>query len=161
MILTRAYAPEIEDYASILYWILIGGLTSVLLYNLFLWLGAKKSLYMVNVIYISAILSLNFVFSFGFFAARNLWMQLGWGHLDLLTRVLHALGNPSGLLASTYVIHFSIHYCDIATLSQRLARLLRIIFIFGVTLSLAGFLYICITNDPGNLVASSSSRTCP
>lgn len=151
MILTRAYAPEIEEYASLLYWILIGGLTSILLYNLFLWLGAKKPLYMVNVIYISAILSLNFVFSFGFFAARNLWMQLGWGHSDLLIRVLNALGNPSGLLASTYVIHFSIHYCDIPTLSQRLARVLRIIFTFGVTLSISGFLYICITNDPGKM----------
>jgi hypothetical protein len=151
MILTRAYAPEIEEYASLLYWILIGGLTSILLYNLFLWLGAKKPLYMINVIYISAILSLNFVFSFGFFAARNLWMQLGWGHHELLIRVLNALGNPSGLLASTYVIHFSIQYCDIATLSQRLARVLRIIFIFGVTLSIAGFLYICVTNDPGKM----------
>lgn len=151
MILTRAYAPEVEEYASVLYWILIGGLTSVLFYNLFLWLGAKKPLYMVNVIYISAILSLNFVFSFGFFAARNLWMQMGWGHSDLLIRVLNALGNPSGLLASTYVIHFSLQYCDIAILSQRLARVLRMVFAFGVTLSFAGFLYICITNDPGKM----------
>lgn len=151
LILTRAYGPEIEEYASLLYWILIGGLTSILLYNLFLWLGAKKPLYMVNVIYISAILSLNFVFNFGYFAARNLWIQLGWSHLELLTRVLNALGNPSGVLASTYVIHFSIQFCDIATLSQRLARVLRVIFIFGVTVSFAGFFYICITNDPGKM----------
>jgi hypothetical protein len=151
LILTRTYSADIEEYASILYWVLIGGLLAVLLYNLFLWLGAKKRLYMINVCYISAILSLNFVFSFGFFAARDLWKQLGWEHADLLIRVLNALGNPSGLLASTCVIYFSIHYCDIPTLSRNLARALWIAFVFGVTLSGLGFLYICITNDPGKM----------
>jgi HPt (histidine-containing phosphotransfer) domain-containing protein len=151
LILVRTYRADIEEYASILYWVLIGGLTAVLLYNLFLWLGAKKRLYMINVCYISSILSLNFVFSFGFFATRNLWTQLGWGSADTLVRVLNALGNPSGLLASTCVIYFSIYYCDIPALSRKLARALWMAFVFGVTLSALGFVYIFITNDPGKM----------
>jgi hypothetical protein len=133
-------------FGLLLYWLLIGGMLAICLYNAFLWLGAGKLMYRINVLYLFSMLLLNFIVGRGFMTLTET-LRVMEIDPDGFIRLMNALNNASGIWTAACVLYFSTIIVDLEHelpwLNRQSIRLYK-----GLSLlAVATFAYVIITND--------------
>lgn len=137
---------KIPELSVTIYWILIGGMIAVCLYNLFFWLGAKKELYRINFVYVFSMLIFNLVVGRGSMLLLEILREQGIEALALV-RLLNSLNNATGIWTAGYFLYFSTVVVNLDSEIPRLNRILRTIFYAMIWIAFLAFFYVIFTND--------------